>query len=330
MAKSLEELSKLRIGKFKKDAEDEGFLKQLNSFLESDESQNYGDYKIDHPFLFIIGTPRAGTTIIAQLLKSAFDLGYPSNFIARFWLAPVTGIRLQQIIFGNKPPVDFNSEYGWTNNPLDIHEFGYYWRKWLLKNSFEDFKNYKSREKEIEWEKLKTSLANFQHAFDKPVLFRHILAGFHLKKFVECLDKVLFIYIQRDLTDNAISLLDAREKFFRDRAKWFSTHPPNYEDLINLEPHEQVAGQVHSLKTFYESQMVGAVKDRIVPVSYKDLCESPGAIVEKISLKSRELFDYEMNNNTGFPKSFQFRSYSDRPDDRNKFDQLFQKLNEQT
>lgn len=330
MAKSLEELNNLRVGKFKKDVGDEEFLKLLNSYLESEESQNYGDCEINHPFLFIIGIPRAGTTIIAQLLMSAFDLGYPSNFIARFWLAPVTGIKLQQIIFGKKKPLEFNSEYGWTNNPLDIHEFGYYWRKWLLKNSFEDFKNYKTREKEIEWGNLKTSLANIQHTFDKPVLFRHVLAGFHLNKFVECLDKVLFIYIQRDLTDNAISLLDARERFFGDRTKWFSTHPPNYEHLINLEPFEQVAGQVHSLKTFYESQMIGPVKDRIISVPYKELCNSPDAIVENIRNRSRELFNYEMHTNDRFPQSFEFRSYNDRPHDRKKFDQLFQQLSEQT
>ena len=60
----------------------------------------------DKPILFIVGCPRGGTTLLYQYLSYSGLFTYPTNFLSRFYFAPVLGARLQQMLFD----VDFAGE----------------------------------------------------------------------------------------------------------------------------------------------------------------------------------------------------------------------------
>ena len=42
------------------------------------------------PLLFIVGVPRSGTTLLYQLMCTHLDVGYVSNAMARWWMAPIS------------------------------------------------------------------------------------------------------------------------------------------------------------------------------------------------------------------------------------------------
>jgi hypothetical protein len=60
--------------------------------------------------VFVLGVPRSGTTLTSQLLAYCLDAGYVNNAAARFWLAPVHGIRLARLIAGDRGERSFRSD----------------------------------------------------------------------------------------------------------------------------------------------------------------------------------------------------------------------------
>src|SRR6056297_1827548 len=138
MQKHFTNLNKYRKGSYKKNEKQENFLEDFNQYLFKKEINEYVDYPVKHPFLFVIGAPRSGTTLLTQLIANSFDISYINNLIARFYLAPLHGIRFSNTVLGDVRGSNFISDYARTNRLNEIHEFGYFWRYWLNKNTFDD------------------------------------------------------------------------------------------------------------------------------------------------------------------------------------------------
>jgi len=100
-----EELYERRRGAYAKEPSDEEFLRRLNEDLAEREQALYADVGVERPVVFVVGLPRSGTTLLSQLLAYCLDAGYVTNVAARFWLAPVHGIRLSRLLAGDEPPL---------------------------------------------------------------------------------------------------------------------------------------------------------------------------------------------------------------------------------
>ena len=100
-----------RLEKYRKDASEESFLDELNSLIQQLEPTELVSKETVFPIVFVVGLPRSGTTILTQLLSASLDVGIINNLIARFWLAPVTGIRLSKAILREQVNISFKSDY---------------------------------------------------------------------------------------------------------------------------------------------------------------------------------------------------------------------------
>ncbi|MBA3564602.1 MAG: hypothetical protein H0W33_11470, partial [Gammaproteobacteria bacterium] len=66
-----------RMFRYRKDALAERVLIQANERLAALETELISRFHAPrHPTLFIVGAPRSGTTLLAQLLLMRFELGY--------------------------------------------------------------------------------------------------------------------------------------------------------------------------------------------------------------------------------------------------------------
>jgi LPS sulfotransferase NodH len=326
MSQSFNKLNQKRDDKYYKDPDDEAFLDQFNDSLLELEQQLYGSSQIEDPFIFSFGPPRSGTTLLSQVIAHGLDVGYINNFMARFWKAPICGIRLSKILFDSNSISNFQSEYGSTGPMRDLHEFGYFWRSWLNKHSFESIKNAKELESQIEWSELKTVLAGIQQQFNKPVLFKNILGSYHLPKFSEVLGKVLYVYIERDPLDTAVSILDARNKYYDDPSTWWSYVPPEYEKIIDQDYWTQIAGQIYYLKKFYSSEFDKLPSNQLIRTTYRELCSNPEQVLEQIRTKLEQNYGNKLRKKSNIPESFVFRTYEDREEEKSKFKSAFKEI----
>ena len=327
MPDDLKSLNRSRKEDFRKSEEEESFLEELNRYLREKEVREYGDYTIEHPFLFVIGPPRSGTTLLSQVLAHCLDVGYINNLAARFWKAPVTGIRLAETVLDTGSPFSFSSMFGSTENLRDIHEFGYFWRDWLKKESFENIKNARQIEDEIDWNGLRTTLANIQAEFGRPMLFKNIFGSYHISKLNKVLGQTLWIYIERDPLDTAVSILRARKKYYDDLNNWWSYLPPEYEKIIDLDYWHQIGGQVHYLKKFYSRELDQLDETgRGLRFSLRDLCHDPRSILDTVQSKISNLYDIEIEIIQEPPESFEYHSYDEYTEQKERFRKILKEF----
>ncbi len=311
MAQSLHDLNDLRTPEFHKSVTDEDYLRQLNQRLSS-ESENYIDKEPNHPFIFVFGLPRSGTTITAQLLAYHLKCSFINNVSARFWLAPVTGIALSRILLSQEAQPQMGSNYAETPSLTGLHEFGYFWRHWLQLNRIEDFTRLEEIVEQVDWAGLRKTLVNIQQAENRPMVMKNIFGAHFLPRFLKEFPQSIFVYIQRDLADVAVSILNARMKFYGNPDTWWSTIPPDYKELEHLKGAEQVAGQVASLSEFYNG-MIASTEDsnRVIRVNLADLCRTPKSVSEKIISSCNSLFGKQIELASEPPESLPFRNYQE-------------------
>jgi len=329
MEKKLSDLYSKRHGKYIKQSSDEDFLLEMNKALQARETANYHNYDIEYPFIFVFGPPRSGTTLITQVIAHSFNLGYINNFMARFWLAPLHGIRLSKLIYGDARQTDFHSDYAATKELTDIHEFGYFWRHWLLKESFTGVTRCSQIESQIDWKMLKKVLANIQNEFKSPMVFKNIFGSYHLAKLKQILKKVIYVYISRESLDTAISILGARKKYYSDLNTWWSYMPVEYEQIKDMNYWDQIARQVYYLKRYYENEIQKNELENVVSVSLEELSKTPQIVLNKIQNVSKSLFGCELKILNEPPESFPFRTYQNKSEEREQFESIFQTLRNQ-
>jgi len=325
VSRTFDEVAQTRTGTYAKDASDEAFLRALNEHLAPRERELYVDCEIEHPFVFVIGLPRSGTTLLSQLLAYCLDVGYATNFAARFWLAPVHGLRLGRILFGAERPAKFESDYARTDESREIHEFGYFWRHWLRKESFADVVHSRELEDTIDWDGLRLTLANVQRELGKPYVGKNMLGAYHIAKLGEMLGKVLWVHVERDPLDAAVSILDARRRHYDDPRHWWSYVPLEYDRLADLDEWHQVAGQVHYLERYYHEEFA-QLRDSVVRVGYDALCREPRSVLVEVSARSERLFDEAIPIAADPPATFPIRRHDDRGEDKARFAELLADL----
>ena len=326
MKNSINKLNKNRKEDYYKDPREENFIQQVNENLLELEHSLYRDVEIEYPFIFIFGLPRSGTTLMSQVLAHCLDTGFINNFMARFWLTPVCGIRLANSMLKGEKFRAFQSDYGATNDLLDIHEFGYFWRKWMKKDTFEAIRDAKKLESTIDWQDLKRVLTNMQHEFGKSMVFKNILGSYHLPKMKETLGKVLFVYIERDPLDVAVSILKARKKYYHDLNTWWSYAPPEVLELTEKDYWHQIAGQIHYLNKFYYQEMDKMDESFVIRVKYDDLCQNPASVLDEVRKRCKSLYQSDPGLAQNPPTQFPVRTHDDQPEIKAKFKKILKEF----
>ncbi len=321
---SLEELNRKRQPGYRKDAEAEAFLHNMNRALQVLEAPLCQNYPIEHPFIFIFGLPRSGTTLISQLLAHGLKVSYINNLAARFWLAPIHGIRLARNVLGEEKQISFRSNYARTGPPGDIHEFGYFWRYWLKKETLADVVFVKEREEQIDWKGLRRVLSTIQREFDKPWVAKNVLGAYHVEKLKHVLGKVLFVYIERDPLDVAVSILEARKKYYTDPNTWWSYTPVEFHLLKDLDYWHQIGGQIYFLRRYYNRQIAAIGEANVVRVHYEQMCRHPASVLQQVQERLEQQFGYELPCDLEPPEAFPLRHYESRNEEKQRFAKIIE------
>lgn len=322
MSTRFDKLNLERRGKYMKDPSAEDLVLEVNEALLPMEQARYRDVSVDQPYIFVFGLPRSGTTLITQLIAQCTKSGFINNFMARFWKVPVTGIRFARALGLADNSGSFESTFGATDSLLDIHEFGYFWRHWLRKKTFEDIEQAAELEREIDWPGLYAVLANIQNEFDRPVVMKNALGAYHLGKLKETIGMVIYVYIERDELDVAESILKARRQYYEDPNKWWSYVPPDFRKVFDLDYWHQIAGQVALLQQQYERELNNPdVAENVIRVRYEDLVMDPAGFLEHLTEMCEALYGRRLDKGLE-PPALELRSGNPQSEERERFREL--------
>lgn len=238
------------------------------------------------PVVYSVGAPRSGTTFLGQVISAGLNIGYINNLIARFWDRPSVGINLSNRLLphNGRDMVSFVSTQGRTSEIGDIHEFGYFWSKWLKLDSRENHHGTAGESSELDIIGLGNAIRNeILQSFGKPVSFRNIICGFHADLLSAAHARSYFVCVERDDIDVAMSIYKCRMERFGNANQWWSLKPSTYPfaGVYADNPVCQIAKQVFDCKREMREELT-KVGGRVLYLDYKELCESPIAVLDRL------------------------------------------------
>ncbi len=274
--------NKLRSSKYAKNEDDERFLLGLNEFVRGHELQCRTIKQSLFPNVYIFGTLRSGKALMHQVLNACLEVAWPTNLMARFWEAPVIGLRLSRILNLFDSAMDFSSDCAVTKGVGGPHEFGYFWGKW--------FNNPEVRSRrgeallDIDWEGLRNELWAMGNEVERPMIFQTflpVLQRFDLFRAIQ--PNSLFIFLYRDLADVAVSILNVRKRRYGNPSMWWAVRPRNVEELLLLPPVDQISAQVRSIVDILAQARSEVPPENLLVTSYRRFCQNPMGLVEEVA-----------------------------------------------
>jgi hypothetical protein len=235
------------------------------------------------PLIFIVGTPRSGTTLLYQLLARHLDVAYVDNAVARLWMAPL----LAMVIFrrgqgDTLPKFPFHSNLGATPGPEAPHEFSYFWLYWLDDREADVLS--KAEQLQTPWSSIGRELYGIAGYRRRPLLLKNLNAvDYNISVMAEHFPNIRFLWVRRDPVFVIQSILEARRQRYGDESTWWSVRPAGWRQWDALDPLRQIHHQVVDLEAAIEAALAEQPTERWREIRYESLVESPSGYVDQIA-----------------------------------------------
>ncbi len=298
--------------KFKRNSSLEEFLNEINSDLSCVENNLLTKKEPEYPLIFIMGAHRSGSTLMMQWLANMGSFAYPTNMMSRFYKAPIIASKIQMLLTDEQynyrneirdfnSSIDFSSENGKTKGALAPNEFWYFWRRFLPFGEL-DYLSTDELLEEVDIDTFKSEFAGIVDVLQKPFALKGMILNYNIDFLNELFPKAIFIHVKIDPLTNIESALKARERQLGSIKEWYSFKFPEYHELKELNPYEQVAGQVYYINKAVESGLEDVVEHKKMVVSYEEFCNNPekfyNELVEKLKIQGHEIDnEYKGKNN---------------------------------
>ncbi|MBN1666890.1 MAG: sulfotransferase [Anaerolineales bacterium] len=257
----------------------------------------------EKPQLFILGLPRSGTTLVYQYVVHRLDVAYFSNGVGRYPFSPFLITWWQTRRYGTYQS-DFQSVYGKVLGPVAPREAGGFWARFFDLDAYSSYPDV-DRVAQVQ---LKKTIAALQSVFGgAPFVNKNVKHMLRLDALAKIFPAAVFLVVEREMTDVALSVLRGRIRYQPDPQGWWSVKPPNYHRLRGLSVVEQVAGQVLALAERMEVDLENIEPRRVMRLTYQDFCSAPDGFITDL----RALLDYPKYRN---PACSAFSVVSNQPE----------------
>lgn len=258
-------------------------MKSINYLTDSEELffKKYHNNDIERlPLVFIIASPRTGSTLLYQLLINFFNFYYFSNLINDcFAEYPIIGAALDNQINPNDFK-SYDSLYGKTGGIFGPSEGSLIFRNW-----FGDKHPSQTLSAKIIPEKSNHMVQTFlsiHQLTGKPLLIKNAWNCFRIKEFVRLFSNIHFIWLRRDLKSSALSDLEARYKRGSVNV-WNSATTANYKEIQKKPYWEQVVEQQYEYNKIIKKDVQQYCKDNYIELWYEDICRYPDKMIEQLT-----------------------------------------------
>jgi hypothetical protein len=228
------------------------------------------------PIVFIVGAPRSGTTLLYQLMSTYLQVAYVSNFMARFWMAPVVGHWLHGLVLRGASPFDdeLASAFGVAQGALAPHEFSWFWRLWAELPDSDHLR--RDELEQLAWQPLLDELESVAAWSGSPLVLKALNhVDYHIAFLAERLPQARFVHIRREPLYVVQSILESRTERYGDPRTWWSIRPRDWASWRDAEPVEQVCHQVGDCLQHIGAGLATLDDTRQLSLAYEDLVADP-------------------------------------------------------
>lgn len=235
----------------------------------------------DYPIVFIVAPPRSGTTLLFQLMARYLKIEYPTNFVARYWMAPLCGMHRQRMVESRRD-IPLESQFGGTRGDVSPHEFSWFWQFWSGFFATDDLTP--EELDTIAWPTIRRELGAMCGFRKRPLVLKSLnYLVYNIPRFARELPNSCFIYIQRDPVFVAQSILESRMKRYGRDDLWWTIRPRDVADWTMRSPIDQVCHQVTDITRGIEEGLAELPKERHLKLRYSDLVAAAPAQLSRIA-----------------------------------------------
>ena len=249
----------------------------LDIVLSLFEPSGQSNLERKQPLILIVGPPRAGTTLVYQVLSRCLNVSYASNLIAMFPRAPIIASKLFRPS-SQRSSARFSNFYGQTSGISGPNDAFPIWNRWLGSDRYVPAADLDEKSKED----MRRFFANWSRQHAAPFLNKNNRNTACIRVLSECLPKTWFVVVRRDLSATVRSLIRAREQVQGNkRHRWglLSTEETNEDELGYV---DDVCSQVVSVDRCLTEQLRSIDQSRVLEVSYEDFCSKPEALLKRL------------------------------------------------
>jgi hypothetical protein len=238
------------------------------------------------PPIFLVGPPRAGTTLIYQSITSGLRTAYFCNFAAWYAQTPVAAsefVRDSIVSYES----DFTSDYGKVAGRGAPAEAETIWKAWLGRdrNDGSDL----SKDTVVVANR---TVAALQKMLDAPFVAKDVSNSLRTRALDRLFPGCLFVRVSREPAEIAQSILSARHSYRQERGcaqtdnpveEWIFIDSKDYEQFHDRPYLEQIANQVFHTENMLEEDLAKLPEARVFRVAYDDFCRDPRGQIEKLA-----------------------------------------------
>lgn len=223
--------------------------------------------------VFIVGPPRAGTTLVFESLVTKFRCAFFSNIAHRLDRTPVAATMLwsKQI---RSWQGRFTSDYGHIPGWSSPNEGGRFWSRWLPEDGA----------KHVRTSEIQETIGHVSAILGAPFVSKNVMLATQMNLLDTLFPGCLFVHCRRNVIDNARSILRAR---LHDcgpdgLGNWVSVKPPGWRQFESAPPSAQAVAQIELVHQAIGNAASRLGPDRVVDVQYESLCDSPRQVMSSI------------------------------------------------
>lgn len=230
--------------------------------------------------VFVVGSPRTGSTMLFQLLVLRLGLPFVANVTNDLlWSTPIVGLALQR---GVRPGYSLESSYGKTRGPFAPSEASAVMGTWC--GGGHPSQTCSAKVLEGRKAHMCRTMAGVEMLYDGlPMVIKNAWNCFRIRSLAETLPNSRFIWIRRDARHAAASDLAARRVTKGSETSWNSATPANLEELRRMSPEVQVLENQYEFNRAIEDGLSAVAPGRSEEVWYEDILVRPEECLARIS-----------------------------------------------
>ncbi len=234
----------------------------------------------DPSAIFLVSSPRVGSTFLYQQIINKLGCCYISNFTNDFFSAtPAFGMYLETSARGEQHQVKYQSEYGKTGGLFETSEASAVFANW-----FGGTHPSETQSCDFHCNASKThmykSIKAFNTVTNSTFVTKNPWNSFRISAISKALPNALFVWIRRSIDRAALSDLENRYKRGDPGKIWNSATTKDYIEIQTRPYWEQVVLQQASYSRAISASLAKLPESNWTQVWYEDLCDSPDTAVK--------------------------------------------------
>lgn len=251
------------------------------------------------PPTFMVGAPRAGTTLASLHVLVSYELAYVPRLSKHHSRSPLAHGRLA---LARAPWIpSYRNRFGECDQDAAPSD------GWSL---FErPFGSYREAlaEHAARARSLPPLVAGFERMFDAPFFVKNNANSMRIEALAELFPNAFFVHVTRSRPETVASLLEARALHGVRLGEWWSAAPPQFLTHTFASELEQAAVTVAGIEAYVRERLARCAPKRRLEIRYEDFCARPQQLTNWIRERYAEA-NVELRPRVGASPATRFKA----------------------